>query len=164
MYRVSFVQALLSICLLFGTSNAYPAQKILSWLFDSRSDVTRCLASNGVPFAAPSTPNWFEIYVPFNLRLIWEPAVVTIPDTNDQVSKSLTCAAAAGLKVQAKGGGHSYASYSNVGENGGMVISLEKFSEITVDQSRFTRHPALLAFANLNRNLCCEDRRWPAVG
>jgi FAD/FMN-containing dehydrogenase len=47
----------------------------------------------------------------------------------------VTCAAAAGLKVQPKSGGHSYASYSSGGQNGSLIVDLEKFGEITVDQS-----------------------------
>jgi FAD/FMN-containing dehydrogenase len=61
--------------------------------------------------------------------------VITIPENEEQVGQSVTCAAAAGLKVQPKSGGHSYASYSSGGQNGSLIVDLEKFGEITVDQS-----------------------------
>lgn len=101
-----------------------------------------CLTAGNVPYATPDSPNWTALSTPFNLRLQYDPAVITIPETQDQVSTSIACAAAAGLKVQPKGGGHSYASYSTGGQNGSLVIEMENFSEITVDQSKFsTFHP-----------------------
>ncbi|TVY46179.1 Berberine bridge enzyme-like 12 [Lachnellula cervina] len=96
-----------------------------------------CLTAGNVPYATPDSPNWTALSTPFNLRLQYDPAVITIPETQDQVSTSIACAAAAGLKVQPKGGGHSYASYSTGGQNGSLVIEMENFSEITVDQTTF---------------------------
>lgn len=99
------------------------------------SDVVDCLNSQQVPYALKDSPNWKALSTPYNLRLVFEPAVITVPETSDHVSSSVTCAAAAGLKVQAKGGGHSYASYSSGGQNGSLIVDMEKFSAIDVDQS-----------------------------
>ena len=101
----------------------------------SRSTVETCLIANNVTYAVPTSENWTTLSTPYNLRLVYEPAVITIPKTQDQVSSSVLCAAVAGLKVQAKSGGHSYASYSSGGQNGSLIIDLEKFSLIEVDQS-----------------------------
>lgn len=101
-----------------------------------RSDVINCLESCNVPYVTDSSSNWTAFATPFNLRLAYQPAVITIPEIEEQVSKSVTCAAAAKLRVQAKGGGHSYASYSSGGQNGSLIIDMENFSEITVDQSK----------------------------
>ncbi|KAF4626196.1 hypothetical protein G7Y89_g11962 [Cudoniella acicularis] len=101
------------------------------------TNVVTCLESHQVPYSMAGSSNWAALIKPFNLRLAYIPAVVTIPTTPDQVSSSVTCATAASLRVQAKGGGHSYASYSTGGQNGSMVISMENFSNITVDQSTF---------------------------
>jgi hypothetical protein len=98
--------------------------------------VTDCLTAHGVPYAVKGSADWTSLTTPFNLRLQYQPAVVTIPNTADQVSSSVICAAAAGLKAQAKGGGHSYASFSSGGRDGSMVVDMQKFSEITVDQSK----------------------------
>jgi len=46
------------------------------------------------------------------------------------VSFSIICAAASGLKIQAKSGGHSYASFSSGGKNGSLIIDLRAFNEI----------------------------------
>lgn len=45
----------------------------------------------------------------------------------------MTCAAASGLKVQAKSGGHSYASFSSGGKNGSLIVDLRAFNTIEVD-------------------------------
>jgi len=103
----------------------------------ARSTIEDCLTTNNVPYAVQSSANWTALSTPYNLALVYVPAVITIPQTPDDVSASITCAAAAGLKVQAKGGGHSYASYSSGGQNGSLVIEMENFASIEVDQSGF---------------------------
>ncbi|KAE8440923.1 hypothetical protein EG329_006320 [Mollisiaceae sp. DMI_Dod_QoI] len=101
------------------------------------SSVFDCLTAHGVTYLTSSSPNWTAYEAPYNLRLPYTPAVITVPENDAEVAASVTCAAAASLKVQAKGGGHSYASYSSGGQNGSLIIELEKFDEITVDQSTF---------------------------
>lgn len=49
------------------------------------------------------------------------------------MSDAVRCAANSGVKVQAKSGGHSYASYSLGGKNGSMMIDLEPLQEISLD-------------------------------
>jgi FAD/FMN-containing dehydrogenase len=94
------------------------------------------LTTKNVPFADPTSANWTALSTPYNLRLIYEPAIIIIPETSGQVSDWVTCAATAGLKVQAKGGGHSYASYSSGGQNGSAIIEMEKFNSINVDNCK----------------------------
>ncbi|EKD20480.1 glucooligosaccharide oxidase [Drepanopeziza brunnea f. sp. 'multigermtubi' MB_m1] len=102
-----------------------------------RNDVLDCLTSKNVPFVVKSDGNWTSYATPYNLRLVYEPAVITVPETPEQVASSVTCAAAASLKVQAKGGGHSYASYSSGGKDGSLIVDMEKFASIDVDKSTF---------------------------
>ena len=104
-----------------------------------QNDVIDCLNIHNVPYVDKSSTNWSSYSTPYNLRLVYEPAVITIPETPEQVSSSVTCAAAASLKVQAKGGGHSYASYSSGGQDGSLIIEMEKFASIEVDQSKSPR-------------------------
>jgi FAD/FMN-containing dehydrogenase len=119
----------------FGTFFASSLVQASRPRLQSRSDVVDCLASQKVPYAVKDSTDWTALSTPYNLRLIYEPAVITIPETPDHVSSSVTCAAVASLKVQAKGGGHSYASYSSGGQNGSLIIDMENFSSIDVDQS-----------------------------
>lgn len=124
----------------------------------ARSNVIDCLTTKDVPYADQNSVNWTALSTPYNLRLIYEPAVIMIPETPDQVSDSLNCAAAAGLKVQAKGGGHSYASFSSGGQNGSAIVDMEKFNSIDVDQSKFLAHKGDLA--DPNSHLHCHHRSW----
>lgn len=48
---------------------------------------------------------------PYNLAIPIKPAAVTYPRTAAQVAAIVKCAVEAGLKVQARSGGHSYANY-----------------------------------------------------
>jgi FAD/FMN-containing dehydrogenase len=105
-------------------------------LWKVRSDVIDCLTTKNVTYADQNSANWTALSTPYNLRLIYEPAVIMIPETPDQVSAAVCCAAASGLKVQAKGGGHSYASFSSGGQNGSAIIEMEKFDSIDVDQCK----------------------------
>jgi hypothetical protein len=101
----------------------------------ANNTIIDCLTLNNVPYAVKGSANWTALVTPYNLRLKYIPAVITIPETPGQVSKSVTCAAAYNLKVQPKGGGHSYASYSSGGQDGSLIVNMEKFSGIIVNQS-----------------------------
>lgn len=48
---------------------------------------------------------------PYNLDIPVVPAAVTYPKTSEQVAAIVKCAVDNSLKVQARGGGHSYANY-----------------------------------------------------
>lgn len=48
---------------------------------------------------------------PYNLDWPFRPAAITYPKTTAQVAAIVRCAVEAKLKVQARGGGHSYANY-----------------------------------------------------
>lgn len=102
-------------------------------------DVVKCLQHNKVPFIINNSPNWTDYTTPHNLRLQYEPAVITIPETSQQVSASVKCAVAAKLKVQPKGGGHSYASYSSGGQDGSLIVDMERFDTVDVDQCKFSK-------------------------
>ncbi|KAI9648142.1 hypothetical protein NHQ30_002774 [Ciborinia camelliae] len=97
------------------------------------SSIQDCLTQHSVPYQDSSSSSWNTTISPYNLRLPHTPAVFTLPTTEQHVVDAVTCAAAAGLKVQAKSGGHSYASYSIGGKDGSVVVSLENFNSISVD-------------------------------
>lgn len=52
---------------------------------------------------------------PYNLDYPITPAAVTYPKAAEQVAGVVKCAHAAGLAVQARSGGHSYANYGKIG-------------------------------------------------
>jgi len=103
-------------------------------LFKHRSNTLNfCLSSFNVPISIPSSPNFTQLTSSYNIRLQYTPAVIILPTTHLQISNAVLCAVRFGVKVQAKSGGHSYASFSSGGQNGSMVVSLESFQNISVN-------------------------------
>lgn len=78
--------------------------------------VSDCLKD--VPASWESDPNYAELAEPFNLRLAYKPKVIVLPTTEEHVQTAVKCANKGGFKVQARSGGHSYASYSSGGQDG----------------------------------------------
>ena len=97
------------------------------------STLADCLADKNVPVKFPSSSDFSALAQPYNLRLAYTPAVIVVPSTTKHVSDAVVCAGKHNVKVQAKGGGHSYASFSSGGKSGSMVIDLENFNTVTLD-------------------------------
>ncbi|KAL1602633.1 hypothetical protein SLS60_006050 [Paraconiothyrium brasiliense] len=96
---------------------------------------TQCLSGKKVPYKISSDAAYTQLAEPYNLRLPYKPAVIVLPTTNQHVQDAVVCGAKAGLKIQAKSGGHSYASFSSGGKDGSMVIDLEPFQTVALDTS-----------------------------
>ena len=94
-----------------------------------------CLGNASVPISLLSSPNFAQLAEPYNLRLPYTPAVIVLPTTPQHVSDAVKCACSFGVKVQAKSGGHSYASYSSGGKNGSLIVDLEPLQGINVDNT-----------------------------
>jgi hypothetical protein len=82
-----------------------------------------------------SDADYANLIKPYNTRLPFTPAVVVLPTSNQHVQDAVVCAAQAGLKVQAKSGGHSYSSNGLGGKDGSMSINLQSLQTIQLDQS-----------------------------
>ncbi|RDW65494.1 hypothetical protein BP5796_10186 [Coleophoma crateriformis] len=102
-----------------------------------QTSLVDCLEAGNVPLTISTYSNYTEYQESYNLRVSYQPAVITLPVTTDHVSLSVTCAAAAGVKVQAKSGGHSYGSYSSGGQDGSLIVDLENFNTVSLDNSTF---------------------------
>ncbi|KAL8741340.1 MAG: hypothetical protein Q9190_006043 [Brigantiaea leucoxantha] len=96
------------------------------------NNLVDCLTSVSVRISVPSSQDFNLLSQPYNLRLQYTPAVIVLPTTIQQISDSVRCASSSGTKVQARSGGHSYASYSLGGQNGTMVIDLSAFNDVYV--------------------------------
>ncbi|KAI9777374.1 MAG: hypothetical protein M1835_005250 [Candelina submexicana] len=118
-------------------SEALPVSdaEVLAALRERAPSLVDCLTSKNVPISLISSPNYAQLAKPYNLALPYKPAAITLPTTTQHVSDSVVCAASSNTKVQAKSGGHSYASFSSGGKDGSLVVDLEGFQEITVDGS-----------------------------
>ena len=82
--------------------------------------ISDCLGDKDVPVRWIESPDFEELAQPFNLRLNYTPSVIVLPTTEQHVQDAVVCAAECDIKVQAKSGGHSYASFSSGGKNGSM--------------------------------------------
>jgi FAD/FMN-containing dehydrogenase len=103
---------------------------------DAYQTILACLDDHHVNYVTQSSVDWAQYQAPFNLRLPYTPAVITLPKISQEISDTVECARLADLKVQAKSGGHSYASYSSGGRDGGVIIDLENFNSVQVDNGK----------------------------
>ncbi|KAH9434884.1 hypothetical protein MCOR02_003849 [Pyricularia oryzae] len=123
MHRVTkaVVLAALTVC----TALASPLSKIAL--------LNDCLSTAEVPVDAPGSTDWLLDSTTFNLRLNYTPAAIATPTTIPQIQAAVSCAASAGLKANAKSGGHSYASFGTGGEDGHLVIQLDRMNNVSLD-------------------------------
>jgi len=92
-----------------------------------RAAVDDCLRDSGVPTVAPNS------VAPFNKRVPYTPAAVAVPTTLGHVQAAVVCGTKNRLKISAKGGGHSYSSLGLGGENGHLVLNLERLNGVKLD-------------------------------
>jgi FAD/FMN-containing dehydrogenase len=76
--------------------------------------------------------NYTEYARPFNLRLQYKPLAIVLPKNADEVATALNVASDCGLRVQAKSGGHSYASFSSGGRDGMAIFDLSRMNQINL--------------------------------
>ncbi|KAJ5175428.1 uncharacterized protein N7482_001305 [Penicillium canariense] len=113
-----------------------PAFSISAPDFQSGSNeahLVNCLTRKNVPTAYNTSVQWLELAKSFNVAQVYNPVAITLPTTTQEVSDSVSCAASIGIKVQARSGGHSYASYSTGGKNGSLIVDLRMFHTISVN-------------------------------
>jgi len=115
----------------FSCGTSANLQPSISAIHSSLSD---CLAKAGVEGLTSASSSWAAIIAPYNLRLRYKPAAVALPTTPKQVSATLKCAKVCGVKVQARGGGHSYGSMGIGGKDGSLVIDMNRFNKVLVDK------------------------------
>ncbi|KAL3428257.1 glucooligosaccharide oxidase [Phlyctema vagabunda] len=129
---MSFVVLLVNLLTLAIQALSY-SEENPSILRARAQSVVECLSSKGVQYSVSTSSDWKQLIAPYNLRLVFIPAVVTLPTTSQHVSDSVVCAAASDLKVQAKSGGHSYASFAYGGKDGHLVVNLQYLQTVKLD-------------------------------
>ncbi|KAI5919421.1 hypothetical protein F4810DRAFT_724628 [Camillea tinctor] len=123
------------------------------------SPVLDQLRLKNIPFKSRSDPDWSTYSTTYNLRLPVNPALVVLPTSTDQVSDAVLCAAKFGFKVQARSGGHSYASHSNGGQDGAMVIDLRAFQDVHLDLNGIAKVGGGIRLGNLALTLYSRGKR-----
>ncbi|KAM0250270.1 hypothetical protein ACHAP5_002329 [Fusarium lateritium] len=93
-----------------------------------------CLAGKAVPNVQRNSAQWTQEARPYNLRLPYNPAAIVIPTTVDHVQDAVKCGNQHGVRVSAKGGGHSYGSFGYGGEDGHLVIIMDAMDRVTLNK------------------------------
>ncbi|KAI1751040.1 Glucooligosaccharide oxidase [Xylaria castorea] len=102
-------------------------------------DISEALEVMGIEFKTPLDPDWILYSTTYNSRVPAIPKFVILPANIDQVSYAVFCANVYDLKVQARSGGHSYASHSSGGVDGSLVVDLRKLQNIDLCGSDIVR-------------------------
>ncbi|KAL0263586.1 hypothetical protein SLS55_002567 [Diplodia seriata] len=123
------------------------------------SGLTDCLGEKDVPIKLTSDTDFSTLAKPYNLHLPYTPAVIIIPTTVQHISDAVSCASQNGVKVQARGGGHSYASFSSGGKDGSMVINLQEFQDVTLDDQGIAKVGGGLRLGNLAQTIYDQGKR-----
>ncbi len=98
-----------------------------------RAAIDDCLSTAKVPVDARNSSDWKVDVHTYNQRLLYTPAAIAIPSTVEHIQAAVSCAAKAGVKVTPKCGGHSYASFGLGGEDGHLVLQLDRMDKVTLD-------------------------------
>lgn len=114
--------------LLFAGSIASIADALVT-----RAVIDKCLTDAGVPVDIKGTADYDRDVAAFNIRLPYTPAAIAVPQTIKHIQDSVKCGKKLGVKVSAKSGGHSYASFGFGGENGHLVVELDRMYNVTYD-------------------------------
>ncbi|CAI6337596.1 unnamed protein product [Periconia digitata] len=99
----------------------------------ARATIEKCLTDAKVPVDRKGSPEWNEDVAPFNIRLPYLPTAISVPQNTKHIQDSVKCGKKLGIKVSAKSGGHSYASFGFGGENGHLVVELDQMYNVTYD-------------------------------
>jgi FAD/FMN-containing dehydrogenase len=97
-----------------------------------RDALNDCLADANVPHHEENSTAWNRDARPFNERLYYEPAAIAVPRNTSEIQAAVACGARHGVKVAAKCGGHSYASFGLGGADGHLVLELDGMHKVTV--------------------------------
>ncbi|EJF63548.1 FAD-binding domain-containing protein [Dichomitus squalens] len=89
-----------------------------------------CLTKAGLNPVTPSNPSYQNDSLPVNTRLIYQPASLVYANTAEDVGAAVKCGAVHDVKVNARSGGHSYASFGTGGEDGHLIISLDNLNNM----------------------------------
>ncbi|KAI0467332.1 Glucooligosaccharide oxidase [Xylaria cf. heliscus] len=128
-------------------------------------DISSTLESLGIEIKTPLKPLWNLYSGTYNTRVPALPRIVILPATIEQVSQAVCCCAATcGLKVQARSGGHSYASHSNGGVDGSAVIDLRKLQNICSCGDGIVRVGGGVRLGNLAKTIFTRDEMALAHG
>ncbi|KUI64281.1 hypothetical protein VM1G_11090 [Cytospora mali] len=86
-----------------------------------------------VPSVFPDSPGYEKLAKPYNRVFSYQPAVICVPGKDEHVANAILFAREHGVKVQAKGGGYSYAAYSSGGKDDSLILHMRNYSSVKFD-------------------------------
>ncbi|KAL7624872.1 hypothetical protein AAE478_004086 [Parahypoxylon ruwenzoriense] len=98
-----------------------------------RAALEDCLSGASTRLDEVGSDDYNRDVTPFNKRLAFTPAAIAVPTTVEQIQGAIACGAKLGYKVTAKCGGHSYASLGLGGEDGHLIIELDRMNSVKLD-------------------------------
>ncbi|RPD61410.1 FAD-binding domain-containing protein [Lentinus tigrinus ALCF2SS1-6] len=98
----------------------------------ANSTFLSCLEHAGLDPVVQGEAAYATDSAPFNLRFKYKPAAIVYPKDAAGVAAAVKCGAAHGVKVNARGGGHSYAAFALGGEDGHLTVSLDNLRHLSV--------------------------------
>jgi len=129
-----------------------------------RSDIEACLTSSGVPFDVKGSADWEKDSETFNIRVPYTPVAIAVPTTIEHIQKSVLCGKKLSIKVTPKSGGHSYASLGFGGENGHLVVELDRMHNVTLGADNIATVQPGTRLGHLATELYNKSRRAIAHG
>ncbi|KAK6074472.1 glucooligosaccharide oxidase [Seiridium cupressi] len=100
-----------------------------------RAAIDDCLSAASVPVDTPGSDDWKADGAPYNPRLTYTPIAIAVPTKLEHIQSAVSCAAKVGLKINAKSGGHSYTSLGFGGEDGHLMVQMDRMYNVTLDKT-----------------------------
>jgi FAD/FMN-containing dehydrogenase len=101
--------------------------------------IDKSFEAHGIEIKTPLDPDWRFYSSTYNVCVPATPEIVILPATIEQVSQAVICASNLGLPIQARSGGHSYASHSSGGTDGSAVVDLRKLQDVELSSDGIVR-------------------------
>lgn len=98
-----------------------------------RDAITSCLTSSKVPIDVKGSAEWTQDGTAYNLRLQYQPVAIAVPTTVAHISSAVKCGVKHGVKISAKSGGHSYTSWGFGGDDGHLVVELDRMFSVKLN-------------------------------
>ncbi|GKT97103.1 glucooligosaccharide oxidase [Colletotrichum tofieldiae] len=131
--RFNSILSLAVTALPLTAAKPLPADAQDSKAGNSSNTIQACLNAANAPIATSSSSDWSENIRPYNARVQFTPALVVTATDASHVQAAVKCASQYGKSVTARGGGHSYSSSGLGGENGHVVVRLDKMFSVTLN-------------------------------
>jgi FAD/FMN-containing dehydrogenase len=107
----------------------------LGLVLNQTSTIDACLQAAGCPTDDLGSDDWNNDVSPYNPRLSYTPVAIAVPTTTEHVQAAVSCAVKLGIKVSAKSGGHSYTSLGFGGEDGHLIVEMDRMYNVMLDNT-----------------------------